>query len=120
MPVTAKNIPESENSVKYTAIKKRVKHLIKPNYFVEVGLALLTFAMFLAGSFTNNWFAGIILLGLAQNVGGWIGHSQSHCRDPFVNKMGNYFGALCIGLSARWWNRKHNLHHMFTNNFSKD
>ena len=24
------------------------------------------------------------------------------------------------GLSPRWWNRKHNLHHMFTNNMNKD
>jgi len=27
---------------------------------------------------------------------------------------------MLTGFSAAWWNRKHNLHHMFTNRIGKD
>ena len=26
-----------------------------------------------------------------------------------------YFGALSVGLGAKWWSEKHNKHHAFTN-----
>lgn len=30
------------------------------------------------------------------------------------------YGPLIGGFSTKWWNRKHNLHHMFTNHIKKD
>jgi len=56
-------------------MKRKVKHLFKPNYFIEVGLLLIAFITLFWGSFTNCWWLGIILLGFTQNFAGWIGHS---------------------------------------------
>jgi len=45
---------------------------------------------------------------------------MNHNRDPLVYKIGQVYAPLIAGISCKWWNKKHNLHHMFTNNLKKD
>lgn len=120
LPKVNTNLLESKDSLLYTSIKLKVKHLFEPHWPIEITIIILTFSIFLFGAFTSNPILGIVLLALTQNFAGWIGHSQNHSRNPILYKIGGMYGGIVSGLSAKWWNRKHNLHHMFTNNISKD
>ncbi|KAL4498509.1 hypothetical protein ABPG72_019627 [Tetrahymena utriculariae] len=119
-PKTQTNLLESKDSVLFTTIKRKVKHLFEPHWPIEMTILLVSFSVFLLGAFTSNPILGIILIGINQNLAGWIGHSQNHSRNPILYKIGTIYGGIVAGLSSKWWNRKHNLHHMFTNNISKD
>jgi fatty acid desaturase len=40
---------------------------------------------------------------------------MNHSRNKTLYRAGRIGGSLLTGLSASWWNYKHNMHHIFTN-----
>merc|ERR1712065_73256 len=74
----------------------------------------------MGGSFTSNYYLAFACIVCSQIVSGWLCHSWAHGRDPYLYKFVNWFSPLFAGVSTNWWNRKHNLHHMFTNVYGKD
>lgn len=46
---------------------------------------------------------------------GWIGHSAIHNRNAILNQAAKLATTGFGGFSVDWWNKKHNMHHMFTN-----
>lgn len=104
----------------YQNIHKKVRHLYKNNYFYDFLFCLFVTVNFLVGAFAENKILAFIGIFNAQIVSGWLCHSWAHGRDKFLYKFVNWYSPLVAGVSTNWWNRKHNLHHMFTNVFGKD
>lgn len=84
---------------------------------IAVAFALLTenlLLLALAGAFMGFAFTQIALL--AHDVG----HRQAF-RGPRKNWLARYvFGNLLLGVSASWWNDKHNQHHATPNHIDLD
>lgn len=121
-PKVGKKTEESKSSKFYTEMKKKVKHLYTPNWIFETFICLTLLSFFLFGSFYSYQFPviSIICLTLCQIVSGWLAHSQLHSRNKMLNTLGFFSGTVLAGFSPLWWSRKHNQHHMFTNNMLKD
>ncbi|KAL4508259.1 hypothetical protein ABPG72_003563 [Tetrahymena utriculariae] len=119
-PKTGVKQEETESSKRFSILKKKLKHLFEPNWPIEIGLFLTTFTLFVTGCLTQKWYFSIPLLVLMQIISGWIGHSMNHNRNPILRKFALVYAPLCGGFSNKWWGRKHNQHHMFTNNILKD
>jgi len=75
LPKTRTNLLESKDSVLFTSIKRKVKHLFEPHWPIEICILIISFSIFLFGIFTPNPILGIIFIGINQNLAGWIGHS---------------------------------------------
>lgn len=97
-----------------------MKHLFEPIWTVEILLILFSVCTFLIGCYAKNAFVALFFTGLTTLLSGWFGHSMNHNRNPLCYKLGLIYGPIIGGFSPRWWNRKHNLHHMFTNHMKKD
>jgi acyl-lipid Delta6-acetylenase / acyl-lipid (9-3)-desaturase len=64
-------------------------------------------------------FAAVVVLGIANTIGGWLSHDYVHARGKFGEIM-RPFGYFCGGMSTTWWSDKHNVHHARTNEVSID
>lgn len=63
-PKTKTNLLESKDSVLYTSIKRKVKHLFEPHWPIEMCILIASFTVFLLGAFSSNPIIGIILIGV--------------------------------------------------------
>ncbi|KAG5177566.1 fatty acid desaturase [Tribonema minus] len=72
------------------------------------------FAVGVALARSGHVLAGTCVLGVAHTTCGWLAHDFIHGRGKWPSFM-RYFGCLTVGLGAKWWSEKHNLHHAFTN-----
>jgi len=61
-----------------------------------------------------------ILLGLALEQGGWLGHDYGHGRGKTCRILNKIFGLFILGFSSKWWSHKHNTHHVFPNRLEVD
>jgi len=61
-----------------------------------------------------------ILIGLAMQQAGWIGHDYCHGRGKASLILANLTGGLFNGFSSFWWKTKHNKHHIHTNQLGID
>lgn len=76
----------------------------------------------------NPW-TSVLLVGWAMYYAGWVGHDYSHhqwapnsnCADAsFCDFMAGVHGGLIRGNGALWWKRRHNTHHVVTNEVGND
>eukprot|EP00020_Sapocribrum_chincoteaguense_P002503 CAMPEP_0170740748 /NCGR_PEP_ID=MMETSP0437-20130122/5844_1 /TAXON_ID=0 /ORGANISM="Sexangularia sp." /LENGTH=406 /DNA_ID=CAMNT_0011079259 /DNA_START=32 /DNA_END=1252 /DNA_ORIENTATION=- len=56
-----------------------------------------------------------VLIALALQQAGWLGHDYQHGRGRFCKSLDWFFAIGIAGFSCRWWSAKHNTHHVFTN-----
>ncbi|XP_065178893.1 delta(6)-fatty-acid desaturase fat-3-like [Sycon ciliatum] len=62
-----------------------------------------------------------VLLGLAMQQSGWLGHDMCHSRNSaYCDKVGPWLSAVVAGLDDGWWSEKHNTHHVLTNHVGID
>lgn len=61
-----------------------------------------------------------LLLGLAIEQAGWLGHDYGHGRGKGCFLFNIFFGQFLLGFSSRWWSHKHNTHHVFPNRLDID
>lgn len=64
LPKTRTNLLESKDSVLYTSIKQKVKHLFEPHWPIEITILILSVSLFFAGVFTSNPWLAILFIGL--------------------------------------------------------
>lgn len=124
-----KSQPVVEDGQKYTLtkdcemyddLKSKINHLIKPDYKKDLAIISFNILLVYIGIVSTNPLIAIPCIALGQILIGWVGHSWLHSRDKMLNYAADKLVTVVGGLSPRWWNRKHNLHHMFTNNLNKD
>eukprot|EP01130_Rhizamoeba_saxonica_P000116 TRINITY_DN10133_c0_g1_i1.p1 TRINITY_DN10133_c0_g1~~TRINITY_DN10133_c0_g1_i1.p1 ORF type:complete len:421 (-),score=80.51 TRINITY_DN10133_c0_g1_i1:42-1304(-) len=75
-------------------------------------------------AYLGYWFPSAIILGIAYQQAGWLGHDFCH-HNVFKNrKFNNFFGYitgnLLNGFSVNWWKDRHNTHHAITNVLDSD
>jgi fatty acid desaturase len=66
---------------------------------------------------------GALLLALAMQQSGWVGHDYSHhsvFRSPALNDVVARFFAWLQGYELLWWKARHNTHHISTNEEGND
>ena len=61
-----------------------------------------------------------LLIGLAMQQAGWIGHDLGHGRGKLSFYVSLANGCLINGFSSNWWSHKHNMHHAFPNRLEYD
>jgi len=61
-----------------------------------------------------------VLIGLAMQQAGWLGHDYVHGRGTTSYYLGRAIGSLFNGFSSSWWSQKHNTHHVHTNQVGVD
>ncbi|CAD8118208.1 unnamed protein product [Paramecium sonneborni] len=116
--VIRNDLKESEDSKRYSHIKKQVKDLFQPDWTIEI-LLLIGLSLGLYLGVTSDWYIAIPTIALTQIVAGWQGHSTNHNRNPLLYKLSIPYGII-HGFSTDWWQFKHNNHHIFTNRIGKD
>jgi len=87
--------------------------------FFHVGLITLFAVVGTYISYSSPYLAAL-LIGLAMQQAGWIGHDYIHGRGKMSYILGIGIGSLFNGFSSRWWSEKHNKHHVHTNQFGVD
>lgn len=109
----------------------RSKGVFKPNYFLEFLKLFIVFISLIEGylgMYYNPNIYSAILLSLSLYYSGWVGHDYSHHN---VNKNSTKAGAFfndhiatllggIRGTTILWWKKRHNTHHVSTNEVSND
>lgn len=106
---------QTKEASQYYDILRKVEHLYKVRWEVEIIFMIFLAATFVTGCFTRIAVLSILCHAFAQVVTGWMGHSMAHSRDKTLNQVGRVFASLVGGFSLEWWSPKHNMHHIFTN-----
>mmetsp|Transcript_16921 Transcript_16921/g.28174 ORF Transcript_16921/g.28174 Transcript_16921/m.28174 type:complete len:459 (+) Transcript_16921:38-1414(+) len=83
---------------------------------LATGVALARTA---AGRGPLRAFLGVLFLGSANTLAGWLSHDFVHGRSSWASNMRG-FGELVGGMSTTWWSNKHNMHHALTNEVGYD
>jgi len=89
---------------------------------IDAAYVLGTVFMYFLGGYLSysHPLIATIIMGLAMEQCGWIGHDYGHGRGK-VSKVLNYFcGCVLNGFSTEWWSHKHNTHHAFPNRIDMD
>ncbi len=117
----------------YVELKRRIKAagLLEPRsgyYWTKTFVALFTVAAVIVLALridstsllaVNGIFAGFAFTQVAL-LAHDVGHRQAF-RGPRKNWIARYvFGNILLGVSATWWNDKHNQHHATPNHIDKD
>lgn len=95
----------------------------KRNLLGELCYIVPIMALFIYGTFiaSSSPVLASILLGLAMQQSGWLGHDMIHARNSVWNDWaGLYFTGWSAGFYRWYWSRKHNTHHVFTNHIGTD
>jgi len=92
------------------------------DFLSEAFVFLQVVGLFVAGTalaWTNHPWLATLVLGFGGQQAGWLGHDYIHGRGAWCTLMRGFAG-LFNGHSAYWWSQKHNMHHVFTNEYGKD
>mmetsp|Transcript_20485 Transcript_20485/g.51886 ORF Transcript_20485/g.51886 Transcript_20485/m.51886 type:complete len:464 (-) Transcript_20485:77-1468(-) len=72
----------------------------------------------------DHWVVSMVLLGMAWQQSGWLGHDYCHQQNFASQTHNNYFGYVMgnflQGFSVIWWKERHNGHHAVTNILDAD
>ncbi|XRB10541.1 cytochrome b5 heme-binding domain-containing protein [Pseudoscourfieldia marina] len=60
-----------------------------------------------------------VVLGVAQQQGGWLGHDMIHGKGWWC-RLNRRIPALLNAFDSEWWATKHSMHHSFTNTEGRD
>ena len=92
--------------------------------FMQESLKLITVLALAAMGSCLAWQQPVlaaILLGLAMQQAGWLGHDMSHARNnAYCDRVGPWLSAIAAGFDEQWWSEKHNTHHVLTNHVGAD
>eukprot|EP00730_Choanoeca_flexa_P000371 TRINITY_DN10171_c0_g1_i4.p1 TRINITY_DN10171_c0_g1~~TRINITY_DN10171_c0_g1_i4.p1 ORF type:complete len:387 (+),score=90.91 TRINITY_DN10171_c0_g1_i4:1156-2316(+) len=93
------------------------------NMLWELAILIPIVAMVVAGT-AFAWTSpllSILLLGIAQQQAGWLGHDMTHARNSAYNDgLLRYVSGWINGFDRNWWSEKHNTHHVLTNHVNHD
>ena len=115
LPQTGKKYPITEQTNSYLHLFQKVKHLQQPNWIIEITLLTIFTTSFLIACLTTNTILSIVCFAFLQGCGGCQSHSTNHSRNKKLQTIGGIISSLYLGLCPKWWNDKHNMHHIFTN-----
>jgi len=87
-------------------------------FYLSIVLSLIIFGTFLVRAWEWNTI-GSILIGVALQQSGWLGHDYIHGRGKMSYLLGRAY-SLINGFSPIWWSNKHNTHHVHTNQMGVD
>ncbi len=63
----------------------------------------------------------VVLIGVAMQQAGWLGHDMTHARNSTYNDtMLQFVSGWINGFDRNWWSHKHNTHHVLTNHVTLD
>jgi len=93
------------------------RNLLMDTLVVGHVIALGALATYLAPTYP---VIACIVLALCMTQAGWAGHDYAHGRGSVSFYTGTTVGAFFNGFSCGWWSRKHNTHHVHTNQFGID
>ena len=82
-----------------------------------------TVALWIAGLYCSysHPILAIFLLGVAQQQAGWLGHDLTHARNStYCETLNPLISGWINGFDRWWWSRKHNTHHVVTNQVGLD
>lgn len=65
-------------------------------------------------------FISAFILGLIMQQTGWLSHDHLHGKGKFCAIVSRIMSGIILGFSAKWWNHKHNIHHIFPNRLNVD
>ena len=111
---------QEEITIKFQQFRKQ---MVEEGYFDRIwwkdfcyNLAPM-FACAILGTYLarSNPIIATLLLGVAWQQAGWLGHDYHHGRGDASQLLGYALGGCVNGFSSRWWNHKHNTHHAFPN-----
>lgn len=109
----------------------KAKGVFTPNYFFEfIKLTVTFFSIFYGyiGLYNNSNLFSALILSFGLYYSGWVGHDYSHhnvnknssTNGAFFNDfIGGVLGAF-RGNTLLWWKKRHNTHHVSTNEVSND
>lgn len=86
--------------------------------FYVMSITILAFIGTLI-SYQHPYIASV-LIGIAMQQAGWIGHDYVHGRGKVSKVLGVGIGGLFNAFSSDWWSAKHNKHHVHTNQMGID
>lgn len=125
-PVKKGELPElGKSDIAYRQLRQR---LIKEGWFKRsigwelfFGLQVYVLAILgtIAAYYGYTWSA-ILILGVAQQQGGWLGHDYGHGRGKYQYILGRTMAGLINAFSPTWWSDKHNTHHIYPNHVGID
>jgi len=94
----------------------------KRSFLQEASVFMQTVGLFVVGTYlawnAHPWLATLVL-GFGGQQAGWLGHDYIHGRGKWCG-FARGFAGLFNGHSSYWWSQKHNMHHVFTNEYGKD
>ena len=106
---------QSDASVDYMELLRKVEHLYQPLWSMELGIWFMLALMLYVAHTSEIFVVSALVFGVQQIITGWQAHSNAHSRNPTATLLGTRFASLLGGFSISWWSPKHNMHHMFTN-----
>jgi len=116
--------PASESILAYRKLRQQLRD---EGYFIPDPLKQLykiveVLSIMVAGvyaTWVGHWFIGAVLVGIAYQQLGWLGHDACHHGLTSNRKLNNFlgyiFGNILNGFSVNWWKDRHNTHHAITN-----
>lgn len=110
------------------ALREFSQQLEKDGYFKreflqEFRLVGLIFLMAGLGTYWSYTYPllSIVLIGVAMQQAGWLGHDMTHARNsPYCDFMLRFVSGWINGFDRNWWSYKHNTHHVVTNHVTLD
>eukprot|EP00759_Apiculatamorpha_spiralis_P006615 PhF_6_TR13890/c0_g1_i1/m.22313 len=94
----------------------------KRDYRFDAVLISLCVSMLVIGTvLATTWpVLSTILIGIAMQQAGWLGHDYGHGRGVFSKLANLALSGPVNGFSPKWWSHKHNTHHCFPNRMEVD
>lgn len=92
------------------------------SWYMDALFISIIFALSVVGSYiaVDHPIIASVLIGLAMEQAGWLGHDYVHGRGKASYVLGRGIGSLFNGFSSAWWSNKHNTHHVHTNQVGVD
>lgn len=89
------------------------------DFFYFSVVVLLIVSGILAVRWWDQQILASVLIGLALQQAGWLGHDYVHGRGKISYILGRSY-TVVNGFSTSWWSNKHNTHHVHTNQMGVD
>eukprot|EP00052_Salpingoeca_macrocollata_P032966 m.6931 g.6931 ORF g.6931 m.6931 type:complete len:377 (+) comp4495_c0_seq1:53-1183(+) len=126
-PVDIKEMPPAPT--KYDLAFRELKAKLEADgwYHRSMALELALLLPVVAGVVWGTMYAttypllSIVVLGVAMQQAGWLGHDMTHARNSTYNDtLLRYVSGWINGFNRDWWSDKHNTHHVLTNHIGID
>ncbi|CAF0964242.1 unnamed protein product [Rotaria magnacalcarata] len=126
---TQYTLPYVETTNLTLSFRQLREKLIKEGHFNrslfwETFYQISVYVMCLLGTFCHFYWGynllAMIIIGFGMQQSGWIGHDYAHGRGTWMRWLCRTLSGFINAFSPTWWSRKHNTHHIYTNNLGID